>query len=370
MKRITKCFLGLLFFCLFLSINVPIYAADSNDSESLEIKSLDVPQEAISYAKSIAPTMLSSVVGNQELYGVSINNYDNVSLGEPYTIMSFDEEDSDIYYFPVLEDDEIKLILSVYEISGEWNATISEDIAEQLNDLEDGSDKEYILYYDNGTTYAQSENKTEEIFADESMSDSDNTINSDLSYEDKLNEYEEQNGSDLDEAKTTEQLDGTSNIGEDAVSESLTSDSAMLDESTIDTASTSFGIILTSSSNSTSSGLSNLSLNQSSSNYTASSNFILTSSIGAKASNPFLVKTSTSKILNTSGCLVNQRDSSGKSRGMCWAASVATIVRYMKGNSYLTAYNVCDKMGIDYDKGGTPAQCLFWRTSDCLTKAK
>lgn len=38
--------------------------------------------------------------------------------------------------------------------------------------------------------------------------------------------------------------------------------------------------------------------------------------------------------------------------GMCWAASVATIVNYLKGNN-ITAKQVCNKMGIGYNEGGT-----------------
>lgn len=38
-------------------------------------------------------------------------------------------------------------------------------------------------------------------------------------------------------------------------------------------------------------------------------------------------------------------------RQMCWAASVATIVNYIKGTNY-TAWNVCDAMGKGYDAGG------------------
>lgn len=38
--------------------------------------------------------------------------------------------------------------------------------------------------------------------------------------------------------------------------------------------------------------------------------------------------------------------------GMCWAASVATIVNYLKGSN-ITAKQVCNKMGIGYNEGGT-----------------
>ncbi len=54
--------------------------------------------------------------------------------------------------------------------------------------------------------------------------------------------------------------------------------------------------------------------------------------------------------LNTSGCQVRQRWDN-----TCWAASVATTVRYLKYSKYksLTARQVCDKMKISYYAGGS-----------------
>ncbi|MCI8338463.1 MAG: hypothetical protein HFH62_07260 [Lachnospiraceae bacterium] len=55
--------------------------------------------------------------------------------------------------------------------------------------------------------------------------------------------------------------------------------------------------------------------------------------------------------MNTSGCLVPQY----KNDETCWAASVATTLRYLNYPKYksLTARQVADKMKIKYSKGGT-----------------
>lgn len=42
-------------------------------------------------------------------------------------------------------------------------------------------------------------------------------------------------------------------------------------------------------------------------------------------------------------------------RQMCWAASVATIVNYIRGTGY-TAWDVCNTMGIGYDQGATASE--------------
>lgn len=63
----------------------------------------------------------------------------------------------------------------------------------------------------------------------------------------------------------------------------------------------------------------------------------------------FSVKRYNEVKLDMDGCLVKQKHNN------CWAASVATVVRYMNYKKYnkLTAEQVCDKLKIDYDKGGS-----------------
>ena len=55
------------------------------------------------------------------------------------------------------------------------------------------------------------------------------------------------------------------------------------------------------------------------------------------------------KVLEMAYCNVDQKDKSGKSRGLCWAASAATIIRYRTGNRTVTGWQLADELGIDYD---------------------
>lgn len=59
-----------------------------------------------------------------------------------------------------------------------------------------------------------------------------------------------------------------------------------------------------------------------------------------------------SKFLNVP--IVPQRTSDGVQHGMCWAASVASIVNYVMGEN-VTAVDVCDKMNVGYDDGANGA---------------
>ncbi|RDU23490.1 papain-like cysteine protease family protein [Anaerosacchariphilus polymeriproducens] len=310
--------------CLTLSPNRAALAAENNNAEGLKILTYEIPQEAKSYAYEIAPTLLSNVVDNQKLYDVTIDRFEDLTLGEPYTIANFKDNaaDKEVFYFPVLENDQVKLILSVTKSSGEWDATLGEDIAEELNDID--SSKEYILYYDDGTTYAETEDGKTELFTDTLMKEKDTAVAENMSFEEKVEKCEEKNGEDLAVSEPAKEELADDEIGEQAIEKSNNYEGMVIDDFNTDSA------------------------------LLAKKKVKLPhADVGAFAPNPFSVFNETTKLLNTDECLVNQQDSNGQERGMCWAATVASIVRYMRGNNTLTAQEVCDFMGIDYDLGAT-----------------
>lgn len=46
-------------------------------------------------------------------------------------------------------------------------------------------------------------------------------------------------------------------------------------------------------------------------------------------------------------CLVLQNDETGKQRGLCWAATCATMIRYSTGNRSIESFQIANEMGID-----------------------
>nr|MCR5609019.1 C39 family peptidase [Lachnospiraceae bacterium] len=267
---------------------VPCIAAIRSDN--LNLVSYEIPQEADEYARRIAPGMLEGVKGSETLFGVSICNYDELYLGTPYTICDKDnmDEKKDIYYYPVYENDEIKLVLSVYRKDDKWNATIGKDIAQELNILASKADENYYLYYSKGTIYAEA-----------SKACFDNTADNTLT--------ETSKGSNINSA--TEKSSSKVVIKKNNLKEKAN------------------GIIDSISS-------------------------MFTAKPSIEVFGDYIVKDDNRTILDTTDCLVTQLDKQGNSRGMCWAASVATIVRYVKGDYTITAESVCEKMNIDLDEGG------------------
>lgn len=97
--------------------------------------------------------MHMTVVGNEEIYGVEINNYQNVYLGSPFRV--FTPEENDNYYFPLIEDDIIKCMLVVGKNEDGFSATLAKDFSEELNLL--STNTEYILYSNGNDIFAVNE---------------------------------------------------------------------------------------------------------------------------------------------------------------------------------------------------------------------
>ncbi len=309
-----KIYISITCIIMFLCFHFPNTAYAAQDSDTGKVCSEFVPQEAYAYAEKIAPDLLANVVGQEALYDVQFDSYDNIQIGEPYTIYTeSDNEEDEIFYFPIVQNEKVIMILSVYKDFDGWTASLSKGIAEELNQINSQA-QTAIVYYDNGTVYCANENK--KIKAEHSNVLQDQACGN-LDYKIIIKEEKKRNHVHdvLDENTELNNIEPQSekNIQKDLVYP-------------IDNASV---------------GKASISLSKSS------------TPTGYYASNPLMINIATAKSLNTVGCLCTQRDSSGKERGMCWAASVASIVRYRKGNRSLTAQKVCKSMNIGLDKGGT-----------------
>lgn len=244
-----------------------------------------ISDDVYDYASNRLLPLVKTLENDYEDFRITINNVNNISLGKPYVIynsLSCEEQDN-IYYFPVIEDNIIKCILSISVDENTYNASLSEDIAVGLNNINYVCDNNYIFYRDKGNIYA--ENSKHEI-KKLNVGITNDYINSD---EKNLKSF-----TNLLFDKKVEQI--SNNYGKN---------SYKLEANDVSP----FG---------NARGFSKLS--------------------------PHNVR------LNTKGCFVSQYFD-----GNCWAASVATTLRYLNYSKFkkLTARNVCDKVGIGYNEGGS-----------------
>lgn len=107
--------LGIVFICFFQTT----YIVKANDTDEAGIYSgVSVPAEATTYAKQIAPELIANIIGKEFIYDIDVDSYNDLLLGEPYTVYSFEEIDK-IFYYPIIEKNEIKMIMSVYKHNNE-----------------------------------------------------------------------------------------------------------------------------------------------------------------------------------------------------------------------------------------------------------
>lgn len=287
------------------SENGTLKVINTMEASELKIKSLDVPDFVKQYSESIVSSLLANIVNNEDMFDVVINDYKDLVLGQPYTIISYDTYDSfnNTYYFPIIENGTIKLILSVTNDDGNCNATLSKDLADELNSLAiNATEAPYILYTQNGRLYAENDQNRVLINDIKLNGETSKFKSEDVPYQTKVSEL-----------KTVD---------------ILTINNDLLDMGNK-------ALILTDE--------------LESSNILQKDYSTFAGGIGRYATNPLFINTSTAKLLNTTSVLVNQQDKNGVERNLCWAAVVATIVRYNNGVDNVHAYTVADKMGIGYD---------------------
>lgn len=162
-----KRFILFLTFCsiMVLALGTTVFAAE-NDSDSFYVMSESCPEEAISYVKNNLYLYICDISVQDEKYA-DINASD-IILGSPFTILKEDTEGKDIYYFPIIYENEIKFTIRVYEDSdGEYTGIFSEYLASELEAIADLTSEEFplTLFMNNGNIMGTLDGNTFVFFA-------------------------------------------------------------------------------------------------------------------------------------------------------------------------------------------------------------
>lgn len=281
---------------------VPVFGTEEVRTEQTGIVSEQTPTRVILYAEEQVDNLLGTALEMPELVGLDKNKNINFRLGNPFRIYNLEGQADETYFFPILEGDDIVLMLSVMKTGQELSACISKSLVDELQTLKSSlTDSPYILYSNGNKLYAENKANKTVLKVNNFDSQNEEVISSEnLSYDKKINQLigNEKNVVRFDESIRKIKIDSRN----------------MTTKSIYNTKASSGGI-------------------------------------GRLSSNPFLINNSFNKVLNTNGCHVNQRDKNGKKRGLCWAACVATSVRYYKGVANVYAYTIADKMNVNYDDG-------------------
>ena len=281
-KGSLKSFFTFLLFIIVICNSVGVKTVYTVQSE----ESSEIPDEVLSYADRIYQDLAMSVDRSEELYDVSLGTVEHLELGKPFVIYDVNRKDtsSNIYYFPVIENETIVLELAVYPINGSYCASMSKGMADQLEKADYLNNDEMIFYYTRDAIFCETESDIHRMVRnDNPLTDikeeelQNYNVFQELSYDEKKNIIDNEKKQIKTVQKTIEQW------GEEK-----------------------------------------------------------------ETANGFSQKDTYGVKLNMNNCTVSQYN-----YNTCWAASVATAVRYITGNRTVTATAVCDKMGIDYMTGGS-----------------
>lgn len=153
MKKVALCIITIL--CLAICDLENISATENTDLNSRTTQTFDdflkncIPDEAEQYFNQIYDSAIA--VGRDcELIDKEINITD-LMVGKPFKIFEMDEEDKNIWYYPIYSGTEIIVIITVGLIDNSLNYSLTQEFVEQLNQIPYHSDM--LLFKENNVIY-------------------------------------------------------------------------------------------------------------------------------------------------------------------------------------------------------------------------
>lgn len=264
--------------------------AENNENDILNISILtpEIPNEAVNYVYEAAPELIGNILVIADLFEITVEEPEAFFIGTPFTIINTNEAELstiDVYYFPVIENAEIKLIMQVFFSNGEWHNSISKDFSEQLNALNIiENETPFVIFCEGNNYYAKNAKETVAISSYKNLEQASEKEVSfcELSYNEIINVIADKNIS-ISEINI---IDSTLQIGNTIKS--------ILQQSSI--------------------------------------------SKNTRNTIPgFSMYTDTYKVFEVANCLLNQDTSQ-----ICWAACLGTAYRYRTGNRTVTSTSIAN----------------------------
>jgi len=128
------------------------------------------------YAQYIAPILLEDIKGKEKYFDIRIENYKSLYLGAPFRV--YGKTEDNVIYYPVYEGDTIKLILTVLEKNGKWNAVLGRSWSEDFEEIHGNATRIVtknecsicVEPYDENVVYPNNNISVEEFSPDISLS--------------------------------------------------------------------------------------------------------------------------------------------------------------------------------------------------------
>jgi hypothetical protein len=134
--------------------NSSIYVDTEYNGNGIYIESRECPKEAIIFVQENLYRYIQDLPMQDDRY--SDIDITHIELGSPFTIQKESTDETDIYYFPIIYENEIKFTFRVYlDSDGTYTGIFSEYLASELNNLSNitSLDSPVLLILDNGNIW-------------------------------------------------------------------------------------------------------------------------------------------------------------------------------------------------------------------------
>lgn len=146
-------------FIIFACLNVNVMAADmkgiiNNPYEKVEKIDSKIPDEATVYMTEKYSEIIEVAI---PYYSCLISDPNNYSLGSPFVIYAPSEYNwNSVYYYPLINDNEIVLLISLINTNYGWSISASEEMVDELNLINYAEDTSWIFFLQNECVVAKS----------------------------------------------------------------------------------------------------------------------------------------------------------------------------------------------------------------------
>lgn len=146
-----------------LGLSMVIASVPSVNAKAAEAQTCQVENTAQKgadlYVKNNCDEIIYVTRELADCFDCTKSQWDSLSIGESYVVHKKGEDtQGEIYYYPLINGEDIVLVLSVFHTTDGWSYSFSEDMVSQLNYIDfENNQENYVFYYEENQLIIESE---------------------------------------------------------------------------------------------------------------------------------------------------------------------------------------------------------------------
>lgn len=153
-----KKMIGVLLGLSMVMASVPAVNAKAAEAQTCQVENT-AQEGADLYVKNNCDEIIYVTRELADCFDSTKSQWDSLSIGESYVVSKKGEDtQEEIYYYPLINGDDIVLVLSVFHTTDGWRYSFSEDMVSQLNYIDfENNQENYVFYYEENQLIIESE---------------------------------------------------------------------------------------------------------------------------------------------------------------------------------------------------------------------